>query len=159
TGAQAGEDTVEACKHLLRYGRRRQAGDDSIAALRHRLWGIGPMRAAGKQWRGCFPSAIVDGERETRPQQTACQRSAEMTEADEAVTHEFAPSDGAHCRGCSGDEDDLAGEGLAEEFLLGLHDLAQRKGLPYDRLDLAALDVADEVTENGGIENRAAKQA
>src|SRR5215471_6546131 len=59
----------------------------------------------------------------------------------------------------SGDEDDLAGEGLAEEFLLGPHDLPQRKGLPYRRLDLAAFDVADEVAEDLGLEHGAAEQA
>src|SRR5215468_12075026 len=63
--------------------------------------------------------------------------------------------------GCeySGDEDDLAGEGLAEEFLLGLHDLPQREGLPHRRLDLAALDVAHEVGEDAGLEHGAAEQA
>src|SRR5882672_11160566 len=60
--------------------------------------------------------------------------------------------------GRSGDEDDLARVGLAEELLLRLHDLAQREGLPQRRLDLAALDVADEVAEYGGVENRAAEQ-
>src|SRR5882672_105652 len=60
--------------------------------------------------------------------------------------------------GRSGDEDDLARVGLAEELLLRLHDLAQREGLPQRRLDLATLDVADEIAEYGGVENGAAEQ-
>src|SRR5262245_27892161 len=62
-------------------------------------------------------------------------------------------------RDYSGDEDDLAGEALAEELLLGLYDLPQRNGLPDRRLDLAALDVAHEVGEDLGLEHSAAEQA
>src|SRR5882724_2180343 len=71
----------------------------------------------------------------------------------------WLPHEAFYRWGRSGDEDDLARVGLAEELLLGLHDLAQREGLPQHRLDLATLDVADEIAEYGGVENRAAEQA
>src|SRR5262249_19436356 len=149
-------DAVAGRQHLLRNYRRREAGDHGVAALGDGFGRVGPVRALRKQGLGGLRIAVVDGEREAFAQQAARELGAEMAEADVAVAHGFAASGS---RIFSGEEDDLAGEGLAEELPLGLHDLPQREGLPHYRLDVAALDVAHEVAEDLGLEHGAAEQA